>query len=155
MIVPMTSKHAVTYLSWQYAELGTSYNTPEKDIHNIVAEILCGISDWFAVLDEEKQMIGIYQFTFMPSGLLEFGLNLAPEKIGKKLGTAFVQQGITYAKQLYPDYQGPISLRVWDQNKRAIALYTKLGFKITGTEQSSHFDSNSAVTFICMQKRFA
>lgn len=155
MIVPMTSKLALTYLSWQYTELGTSYNTSETNIHNVVAEILSGISDWFAVLDEQKQMIGIYQFTFMPNGLLEFGLALAPEKTGKKHGSAFVQQAIAYAKQLYPDYQGPISLRVWDQNKRAIALYTKLGFKITGTEQSRPSNSDTLISFICMQKPFA
>lgn len=155
MIVPMTSKLALTYLSWQYTEPGTGYNTLETDIHRIATEILSGISDWFAVLDGQKQMIGVYQFTFMPDGLLEFGLTLAPEKTGKKQGAAFVQQGIAYAKQLYFDYQGPISLRVWEQNKRAITLYTKLGFEITGKEQSNYSDSSPSITFICMQKTLA
>lgn len=148
-IVPITEDYAREYLSWEYEEPYKVYTIPAEHRDEELKEIQANIQNWFAVLDEQNNMIGFYEYRF-PEGSMEIGLGLAPQYTGQGKGRSFVRQCLRFAKQQYPDYHGEIFLRVMDFNMRAIRVYERVGFQEFLWQKAVCF--GEPITFVCMRK---
>lgn len=83
--------------------------------------------EYFAVLDEENQLVGFYSFSF-EEGIMWIGFGLKPELTGIGIGKEFVTAGINFGVENF-NYKGNyIMLAVALFNKRAIKLYQNIGF---------------------------
>lgn len=86
-----------------------------------------GKCDGYAVLDS-AQIIGLFECYIKEKGIIEIGLALNPEFVGKGLSREFILQGIDFIKKAY-DYRKPyIQLTVEINNKSAFYAYLKAGF---------------------------
>ncbi|AMV60350.1 Ribosomal-protein-alanine acetyltransferase [Pediococcus damnosus] len=148
-IVKMTTQQANEYLDWQYSEPYTFYNFPTSvNRIDLLNELLAGISDYYAILDDADQLFGIYEYQFH-NGILEIGLGIRPKDTGKGFGTQFVQQCLAFAQQHY-HYFGKVTLEVASFNQRAIHLFHILGFNKTGEREGQSF--GKPVTFVKMSR---
>jgi len=77
-------------------------------------------------------------FEYYPKGdIIEIGLALSPELVGKGYGKDFVKQGIDFGIEHF-NYQGEyIVLNVNLKNKAAVKVYKKAGFKEFKKEKDS------------------
>ena len=81
----------------------------------------------FAVFEQSK-LAGLFEYYF-ENEVMSIGLALAPELVGKGYGTDFVKQGVEFGLNHFK-YNGEyIKLTVNVQNKPAIRIYEKIGFK--------------------------
>jgi len=85
-----------------------------------------GCEGFVAFLDEKP--VGLFEFKIEDRSL-EIGLALKPEFIGKGLGAQYVKQGIAFGLQYYDQNIEDIKLVVESENKAAIRVYEKVGFK--------------------------
>lgn len=93
-----------------------------------------GGCDGFAVFIE-GELVGLYEF-IVKDNKMEIGLALKPDRTGKGMGEPFVHQGIQFGIQHYKGTFDHVSLGVDPENKAAIRVYEKVGFKlITQTEK--------------------
>jgi RimJ/RimL family protein N-acetyltransferase len=87
----------------------------------------------YAVLDEEKQVIGTIGFREhnIPARSAVLFVNIGiSEYWGKGYGTEALQIFLRYLFQQWNFHR--LTLDTWDGNKRAIRTYEKAGFKIEG-----------------------
>jgi [ribosomal protein S18]-alanine N-acetyltransferase len=75
---------------------------------------------------QDGELAGFFSFE-QDGETITIGLGLKPELIGKGTGQDFVQAGLEFAKQKYRPSRFLLSVATF--NKRAIRLYTHLGFK--------------------------
>lgn len=85
-----------------------------------------GCEGYAAFVDEE--VVGLFEFNVNGS-IMEIGLALRPDWIGKGLGATYVEQGIAFGSHHYDRDMNEIRLEVDEQNKAAIRVYEKIGFK--------------------------
>lgn len=123
---PMTKENAKVIQTWRYSGF-------IKKIY--VAPYFSGVDEnkgpadceGFAVFFQEK-LVGLFEYYFK-KGVLEIGLALSPSLSGTGRGTAFVQQGIKFGIKHF-NYGGQfIKLSVNVQNKPALRVYQKVGFR--------------------------
>lgn len=132
-IEAMTPARADDIAGWIYEREYALYSFERTE--NTIAELLGG--DYIACLDGNGLMVGFFcagQSARIPSiegyaypdGALDIGLGLRPELCGKGLGRGFMLCGMAH----YARTESPMRLRltVARFNRRAIALYSALGF---------------------------
>ena len=77
------------------------------------------------------------------------GIGLKPEYCGKGNGNYFLVDSLKEIESRYPLKSIYLEVRSW--NKRAIKVYEKVGFKITGVE--SKMDHSGVMSeFVVMEK---
>lgn len=114
--------------NWKYEGIYSFYNMTEdkEDLEEFMDP-----KKWnkiYAVLEENK-LIGFYQYKIQ-NNYLYIGFGLRPDLTGQGLGKKYVLDGIHYLLK-QKDYKDKIiRLNVAEFNKRAISLYTKIGFII-------------------------
>lgn len=115
--------------SWNYEGfIEEVLMTPYFNSYNKTGKLIGpGGCDGFAAL-LENETAGLFEFT-IDDGTMEIGLALKPSLVGKGLGAKFVQQGIEFGIQHYKCKLNEIKLVVDSQNKAAIRVYEKVGFK--------------------------
>lgn len=132
-----------TLQRWHYEGQYALYNVT-ADPEDNPSEMLDRRSPYYTVRDAQDELIGFFCFgtSALPydsgqTGLyskgrtLAIGLGLRPDLTGKGLGLAFVNAGLTFAK----DQFAPTSfhLFVLGFNKRAMCVYERAGFKCVRT----------------------
>ncbi|MBN9654130.1 GNAT family N-acetyltransferase [Halobacillus sp. GSS1] len=85
-----------------------------------------GCEGYAAFVDEE--VVGLFEFKVNGS-IMEIGLALRPDWIGKGLGATYVKQGIAFGIHHCDQDMNEVRLEVDEQNKAAIRVYEKIGFK--------------------------
>ena len=89
----------------------------------------------FAALNQNI-LLGLFEYYFRGE-IIEIGLALNPDFVGKGYGKDFVEQGITFGLKHF-DYQKEyIKLNVNLENKAAVKVYKKAGFKEYKKEKDS------------------
>lgn len=142
-IVPMSEKEANWIAEWKYPGIYSVYsmqNDPET-----IAELMNG--EYYACMDGEGSLMGYFcagQSARIPTQTpyadshgdtsvhrVDIGLGMRPDLCGKGLGAGFMSAGMAYIRNQNPGCR--LRLAVACFNRRAIALYEKLGFCIRET----------------------
>lgn len=151
LFVPMSVEYAeeIAY-KWKYKEPYSFYNMTEneEDLQQFLNQ-----ETWedsvYAVLDEQKQLVGFFQYNIQNSELV-IELGLKPELTGMGLGEKFIQSGLTFGISKFRDMTDSIALTAASFNKGAIKIYQKLGFKIV--KRDFVYTNNSNYEFLIMNK---
>ncbi len=128
--VPMTLNYINKIKNWQYDGFVKNiyvkpyFNNFDKETGKMKGPEGC---EGFAVLNQNRLM-GLFEYYFK-NEIMEIGLALKPELVGKGLGKEFVNQGIEYGLNKFKYKKEYIKLNVNIKNKSAIRVYEKTGFK--------------------------
>ena len=149
----MNRDYAIQILNWKYDTPYDFYNI--EPTQEALEELLN--SSYYALLDSKNELFGFFctgKSAQVPAGhvigayeenLIDMGLGMNPEKVGRGSGTDFCGFILSVIKERYGN--GKIRLTVAEFNHRAIHLYEKLGF-----EKADEFKTERA-SFITMVKR--
>ena len=152
-IEKLNKKMAKEIINWKYTKPYDFYNNENTD--EAMKELLDG--SYYALVDECKELIGFFcigenaqvpignQFGVYTEGLVDMGLGMNPNLVGKGNGFEFCTYIIKFIEGHYKGT--PIRLTVAKFNLRAIHLYEKLGF-VMENEFSTDF-----AEFITMIKK--
>nr|WP_283244986.1 GNAT family protein [Gehongia tenuis] len=136
----MLQKHAKVIARWRYDGIYAVYNAPQRRAP------LDGTA--FVWLDSDGRIAGHFSFgqdgriptaeNFeYTSDHLDIGLGLRPDLCGKGLGPFFVSMCMEYGRKAFG--QDKFRLSVAAFNQRAVKVYLKAGFSVTG--QVTHAQS--------------
>jgi RimJ/RimL family protein N-acetyltransferase len=103
---------------------------PPYDFYNGDEDPILNPERFFAARDESGRLLGFYYFE-EKGDALEIGLGLAPELTGRGLGLEFLRRGLAFGRRRYRPKR--IVLNVAAFNTRAIKVYERAGFHITGS----------------------
>ena len=132
-----------------FAELATWHYEPPYDFYDGDQEEPLNPERHFAVRDEADAMIGFYYFE-PNDDVLDYGLGLRPDLVGRGLGPDFFREGLEFGRVRYRPRL--IRLHVAAFNERAIKVYERAGFR----EVSRHmrtFERWGEVEFITMDEQ--
>ena len=129
---------AHTIKMWRYEGPYAIYNI-DNDLDDL-AELLDQRSPYYAVRNEQGEMIGFFVFgtsaqvgnvdipgLYSENNTITIGLGMRPDLTGKGLGLAFINAGLDFAReQFQPDF---FRLFVLAFNERAIRVYERAGFQ--------------------------
>jgi ribosomal-protein-alanine N-acetyltransferase len=135
--VPMTIDYAVQSARWVYGGLDEVYGHDPENPHDLAELDPAGwVNQVFAALDETDGYAGIFQME-ESEGLLTIEAYLRPDLTGRGLGESFVRAGIAFA--LSECGYRTTHARLWVNafNRRAIKVYERIGFRITGERQAA------------------
>jgi RimJ/RimL family protein N-acetyltransferase len=134
---PMNEAEARTIKTWRYEGPYSVYNIDDP---NDLAELLDQRSPYYAVRNEQDELIGFFVFgtsaqvgdvdipgLYSENNTITVGLGMRPDLTGKGLGFALVNAGLDFAREQFkPDH---FRLFVLTFNKRAIRVYERAGFQ--------------------------
>ncbi len=122
---------------WRYkGKMKRIYLQPYYDNYNPLTKETLGPADCFGfgVYDGER-LIGLFEYYFFDE-VMEIGLAIAPELIGKGKSKTFILEGIAFGIKTY-EYQLPfVQLHVDIDNESARIAYQKAGFKEVSKENN-------------------
>jgi len=140
IFTPMEAQDARAIAAWRYEEPYSIYNWEAEDD---LAEMLDRRSPYYAVMDEQGDLIGFFAYgsaayvwssdephLFSEGKTITIGLGMRPDLTGKGSGLAFVQAGIDFARKHFAPEQ--LRLYVLTFNERAIRVYERAGFERVG-----------------------
>jgi [ribosomal protein S18]-alanine N-acetyltransferase len=104
---------------------------------------------FFAARDEGGALVGFFYFERRGDALF-YGLGLRPDLTGRGLGLDFVNAGLRFARRRYRPAR--VILDVASFNERAIKVYERAGFEVTG-RHVRRFDRWGDVEFADMELR--
>ena len=126
----MNESYAHAIANWHYEGIYAFYDM-DQDIKDL--EELLDPHSWrgkyCAVVNERGELIGFFCFEKEDEAVV-IGLGLKPDCTGERLGQAFVEAGLEYAKQKFDPATFRLSVATF--NQRAIRVYEKVGFKADG-----------------------
>jgi ribosomal-protein-alanine N-acetyltransferase len=106
---------------WRYEAPFDLYDEDGKPVKNP--------ERFFEARDESGALVGFYYFE-RSGPTVKFGLGLRPDLTGRGLGLEFVEAGIEFARERFRPRR--IVLEVFSFNERAVKVYERAGFEITG-----------------------
>lgn len=134
---PITAGDAREIMTWRYEEPYNIYNLEEEDDP---AEMLDRRSPYYAVRDEQGQLIGFFAYgssayvwdggephLYSEGKTITIGLGMRPDLTGRGLGLAFVEAGLDFARKHFAPER--FRLYVLTFNERAIRVYERAGFE--------------------------
>jgi [ribosomal protein S18]-alanine N-acetyltransferase len=102
----------------------------------------------FAARDETGRLVGFFYFE-QRGDVLEYGLGLRPDLTGREHGIGFVRAGLDFARERFRAER--IVLAVAAFNARAISVYSRAGFEVTGKHVRT-FPQFGDVEFVDMEE---
>ena len=135
--VPMAIDYAAQSAAWVYDGLDEVYgHDPENPDDLAELDPASWTNRIFAALDDAHSYVGIFQID-EAEGLLTIEVYLRPDLTGKGLGESFLRAGIAFA--LHERGCRATHARLWVNavNRRAIKVYERIGFRITGERQAA------------------
>jgi len=132
-----------------FAELATWRYEPPYDFYDGDQEEALNPERFFSVRDDAGAIIGFYYFE--PNGdILDYGLGLRPDLVGRGLGLGFFRGGLEFGRERY--VPSLIRLHVAAFNERAITVYERAGFREVSRHMRS-FERWGEVEFITMDEQ--
>ncbi len=122
MMIKMTEEYAREIISWEYDAPYKMYNMTnafDELMHSYYVVVKEGLVGYYCMGYDAQVPPGNY-----PDTHLDFGIGMKPSLCGIGRGKSFMDEVIISLRK----YDKPLRLTVLDKNKRAIALYMKLGF---------------------------
>jgi len=129
---PIKINEVKTISSWQYqGPVQNLYMKPYFESFEKGDKILKGPNncEGFSVYQDD-QLFGLFEY-YNHSSTMEIGLALNPKFTGQGLAHDFLISGLKFGVDYYNYKNKYIKLYVNKENKPALALYKKAGFKIT------------------------
>jgi ribosomal-protein-alanine N-acetyltransferase len=123
----MDEAAAEAIAGWHY-EGSYAFYDMDQDAEDL-AELLdpeAWTDRYYAVKDEAEALVGFFCFE-KEEGTVILGLGLRPDLTGGGLGAGFVEAGLDFAREKYAPATFRLSVATF--NRRAIAVYRKVGFK--------------------------
>lgn len=127
--IPMTLDYARQINTWEYSGYVKSiyvepyFNSFDEATGKVKGPDGC---EGFAGVNQNT-LVGLFEYYFRDE-IMEIGLALNPELVGKGFGKDFVLQGIYFGINEFKYKQKYVKLTVNIQNKPAIRVYEKAGF---------------------------
>lgn len=141
----MKLEEAQEIVKWRYGSPYSRYDMSD-DVEDI-QELMDGT--YFSAKNLENELIGFFCFglnaqinainkqaVYSDQSALDIGLGLRPDLTGQGKGEDFLMAGIQFAEKHYTFQKLRLSVAAF--NKRAISLYEKVGFVITGELINKH-----------------
>ena len=125
--------------AWRYEPPYDFYNGDEDPVLNPKRH--------FEARDEEGDVVGFYYFEWKGDAL-EYGLGLRPDLTGQGLGLDFFLAGLEFGRRRFEPER--IILAVAAFNERAVKVYERAGFRVTG-QHVRQFERWGEVEFIDME----
>ena len=107
---------------------GWAYDPP-YDFYDGRHEPVRNPERFFAARDETGRLIGHFYYQF-ENDVLTYGLGLRPDLTGRGYGVDFVRAGLEFGRERFRPER--IVLAVAAFNERAIRVYERAGFVVTG-----------------------
>lgn len=101
----------------------------------------------YSVRDGQGELVGFFTYG-LEDDVVVVGLGLRPDRTGRGLGRAFVEEGLEFARQRFAP--GRFRLDVAEFNERAIAVYERAGF--TRTRAYLHETNGGTHPFVEMER---
>lgn len=128
----LTREDIASIASWRYEKPYAIYN---GDTLNTALQLSLRLRalfsflgyEFFAVDDEQGELVGLFQFAKMARQTITIGLGLRPDFTGRGSGLAFVESGLAFGKERYTPKT--FRLLVATFNERARKVYERAGFK--------------------------
>lgn len=128
----MTPSDAYAIVRWHYPGEFSFYDmdSDPDDYREFTAYQKWTPDTKFAVLTAEQKLVGFLEFVCHDQ-VVNVGLGLHPDWIGKGFGEEFVRSGLEFAQRRFKPRQFRLAVAAF--NTRAIKVYEKIGFEITRT----------------------
>lgn len=139
----MDETTARAILTWRYPASYAVYNIMgdgQESEEEAIAELLEPASPYYAVRDEQGELVGYFCFgtsalvwsrpvpgLYMDDATVPIGLGLRPDLTGHGLGMNFVLAGLDFARQAFTPKHFVLYVFPW--NERAIRVYKHAGFQ--------------------------
>jgi RimJ/RimL family protein N-acetyltransferase len=120
---------------WRYEPPFDLYDDDGKPIKNP--------ERFFEARDDNGGLVGFYYFE-RKGPTVKYGLGLRPDLTGQGLGLQFVTAGVEFARRRFAPKR--IVLDVFSFNERAVKVYERAGFRITGHRLQSYRDHGEIET---------
>jgi ribosomal-protein-alanine N-acetyltransferase len=132
---PMRLGDALAIARWRYEGAYAHYNVNYPTILTVwlVQALfrLLGMNTYYAVCDEQGELVGVFSFYPRGENSLEVGLGMRPDKTGHGAGLDFVLAGLAFARERFNPKYFQLDVAVF--NERARTVYERAGFVPTGT----------------------
>ncbi|EFH88914.1 GNAT family N-acetyltransferase [Ktedonobacter racemifer] len=135
---PMNRENALIVQSWRYEGPYAVYNWTE-DSKAALCEMLNQHSPYYSVHDEQEEIVGFFCFgtSAQPwisksaslkdcDGIIDIGLGMRPNLIGRGYGLSFASTGVSFAQTSFSIET--LRLFVRSFNTRARHVYAQAGF---------------------------
>ncbi|WP_394218087.1 GNAT family N-acetyltransferase [Halobacillus trueperi] len=124
---PITQQEAEEIAGWKYPEPYDFYNmtADEDDLELFINPEKRSPHTYSA--HKGGSLIGFLTVDLKNHPTVDLGLGMHPDEAGKGLGKSFVESCLRFATERYQ--AGAFTLSVATFNKRAIAVYERVGFK--------------------------
>jgi RimJ/RimL family protein N-acetyltransferase len=130
------------------AELLTWHYEPPYDFYDLDADPL-DESKTHVVHGDDGRAEAFWYFEQPEDGVVEIGIGLRPDLVGRGLGERFLRAELDYARERWHPHT--FRLYVTDWNARAIALYERLGFREAGERHVRSFERFGDHVFLRME----
>jgi len=128
--VPMNTDYANIIYNWVYSGyMEKIFMQPYFDNFNELTGEMEGPGgcDGYAVLNKDE-LVGLFEYYFKGE-IMEIGLALSPDYVGKGLSKKFIMQGVNFGITNFNYKKDYIKLSVEEDNHAAFKAYLKVGFK--------------------------
>jgi ribosomal-protein-alanine N-acetyltransferase len=122
-ITPATQATLAEVVRWRYG--------PPYELYDGDGKPPLNPERFFEARDGSGEFVGFYYFEERGVGTLFYGLGMRPELTGRGLGLEFVLRGLSFARERYRPRR--IVLDVASFNRRALTVYERAGFRVTGS----------------------
>ena len=132
-----------------FGELMTWHYQPPYDFYDLAADPLDEATTHL-VLGDDGRVEAFWSFEQPEDGVVEIGIGLRPDLVGRGLGERFLRDELDYARERFAPHTFRLYVTEW--NARAIALYERLGFREAGARHVRSFERFGDHVFLRMER---
>lgn len=135
--------------TWKYEGEYAFYNSDKTEAKQQWALGIDQEDNTYVIYTERGKLIGNCCFDYDEDDGWTFGVQMRPDLTGRGMGREIVNAIIAYGKEMY--HYDTLSLLVAKFNKRAIHLYTQLGFYVV--EEFEWHVNGGNYDFVAMSRK--
>jgi RimJ/RimL family protein N-acetyltransferase len=128
-------------MEWHYEPPLHFYDIDADPPDESKTVILCG---------DDGRAEAYWYFEQPEEGVVEVGIGLRPDLVGRGLGERFMRGELDYAREHFAPHTFRLYVTEW--NARAIALYERLGFREVGERHVRSFERFGDHVFLRMER---